>query len=127
MDDVPQVKSELLMPAVREQVEDAVRKIMEAVNAAPSGSLIAASEEAVRDITGQLRRQLFEAALQQRINAAEAAFPPSGGCEVREAETQQGEATDHRADGQRASESAADVVAFSGRRQRGTRRSRAVS
>lgn len=127
MDDVPQVKSELLMPAVREQVEDAVRKIMEAVNAAPAGALIAASEEAVRDITGQLRRQLFEAALQQRITAAEAAFPPSGGCEVREEETQQGAAADHGADDQRACESAAEVVAFSGRRQRGPRRSRAVS
>ena len=99
MDDVPQVKSELLLPVVREQVEDAVRKIMEAVNAAPSGMLIAASEEAVRDITGQLRRQLFEAALQQRIDAAEAAFPPSSGREVREAETQQREAADHCADG----------------------------
>ena len=127
MDDVPQVKSELLMPAVREQVEDAVRKIMEAVNAAPAGALIAASEEAVRDITGQLRRQLFEAALQQRITAAEAAFPPSGGPAVREEETQQGAAADHGADGQRACESAAEVVAFSGRRQRGSRRSRAVS
>ena len=127
MDDVPQVKSELLLPAVREQVEDAVRKIMEAVNAAPSGMLIAASEEAVRDITGQLRRQLFEAALQQRIDAAEAAFPPSGGREVREAETQQREAADHRADGQRAGESETNLVAFSGRRQRGSRRSRAVS
>lgn len=127
MDDVPQVKSELLLPAVREHVEDAVRRIMEAVNAAPAGALIAASEEAVRDITGQLRRQLFEAALQQRINAAEAAFPPSGGCEVREEETQQGETADHGADDQRTCESETDLVAFSGRRQRGPRRSRAVS
>ena len=76
MDDVPQVKTELLIGVVREQMEDAVRKIMEAVNAAPAGELIAASEEAVRDITGELRRQLFEAAIQQRIDAAEAAFPP---------------------------------------------------
>lgn len=127
MDDVPQVKSELLMPVVREQIEEAVRKIMEAVNAAPAGALIAASEEAVRDITGQLRRQLFEAALQQRINAAEAAFPPSGGHQVRQEETQQGEAADHGADDQRTRESEANVVAFSGRRQRGSRRSRAVS
>ena len=127
MDDVPQVKPELLMSAVREQIEEAVRKVMEAVNAAPAGALIAASEEAVRDITGQLRRQLFEAALQQRIEAAEAAFSPSGGGEVREEKTQQGEAADHGADGQRTGEPAADVVAFSGRRQRGSRRSRAVS
>jgi len=127
MDDVPQVKSELLMPAVREQVEDAVRKIMEAVNAAPAGDLIAASEEAVRDITGRLRQQLFEAALQQRIDAAEAAFSPSGGRQVREEETQQGPAADHDPDDQRTCQLEADVVAFSGRRQRGPRRSRPVS
>ena len=34
MDDATQVKSELLMAAVRKQTEDAVRKIMEALNAA---------------------------------------------------------------------------------------------
>ena len=126
MDDVPQVKLELLMPAVQEPLEDAVRKIMAAVNAAPAGALIAASEEAVRDITGQLRRQLFEAALQQRINAAEAAFSPSGGREVRPEETPQGAAADHGVDDQRTRESETNVVAFSGRRQRGSRRSRAV-
>ena len=63
MDAVPQVKTELLIGVVREQVEDAVRKIMEAVNAAPAGDLIAGREETVRDITGELRRQLFEAAI----------------------------------------------------------------
>ena len=114
------------MSVVREQVEDAVRKIMEAVNAAPAGALIAASEEAVRDITGQLRQQLFEAALPQRIEAAEAAFPPTGGCEVREEETPQEEAADHGIDDQRACEPEANVVAFSGGRQRGSRRLRAV-
>ena len=127
MDGAPQVKSELLMGVVREQVEEAVRKVMEAVNAVPAGELIAASEEAVRDISGELRRQLFEAAIQQRIDAAEAAFPPSGGREIREEETEQGEAADHGADGQRASQSAADMVAFSGRRQRGSGGSRALS
>ena len=102
MDEVPQVKSELLLGVVREQVEEAVRRVMEAVNSAPAGDLIAASEEAVRNITGELRRQLFEAAIQQRIDAAEAAFPPSGGGEVAETQTQQGTATDHGVDGQRA-------------------------
>ena len=121
MDEVPQVKSELLLGVVREQVEEAVRKVMEAVNGAPAGDLIAASEEAVRDITGELRRQLFEAAIQQRIDAAEAAFPPSGGREVPAAEAEQGTAADDGVDGERASSSAAAVVAFGGRRQRGSR------
>ena len=122
MDDVPQVKTELLIGVVREQMEDAVRKIMEAVNAAPAGELIAGSEEAVRDITGELRRQLFEAAIPQRIDAAEAAFPPSGGREVRAEETQQGKAANDGADGQWSREFAADVVVFRGRGERGSHR-----
>ena len=127
MDEVPQVKSELLLEVVREQVEEAVRKVMVAVNAAPAGDWIAASEAAVRDITGELRRQSFEAAIQQRIDAAEAAFSPSGGREVAETKTQQGAAADVGVDGQRASESAATVVALGGGRQRGSRRSGAQS
>ena len=127
MDEVPQVKTELLIGVVLERVEDAIRKIMEAVNAAPAGELIAGSEEAVRDITGELRRQLFEAAIQQRIDAAEAAFSPSGGREVRAEETQQGKAANDGADGQWSRESAADVVAFCGRGEHGSRGSRAVS
>ena len=117
MDAVPQVKTELLMGVVREQVEEAVRKVMEAVNAAPVGELIAGSEEAVRDITGELRQQLFEAAIQQRIDAAEAAFPPSSGRHVREEKTEQGEAADDGADHQRTGAAAADVVALGGRRE----------
>ena len=117
MDDVPQAKTELLIGVVRERVEDAVRKILEAVNAAPAGELIAASEEAVRDITGELRRSAcggFEAAIPQRIDAAEAAFPPSGGREARAEETPQGKAANDGADGQWSRESAADVVALRG-------------
>jgi division protein CdvB (Snf7/Vps24/ESCRT-III family) len=127
MDEVPQVKSELLLGVVRDQVEEAVRKVMEAVNAAPAGDLIGASEEAVREITGELRRQLFEAAIQQRIDAAEAAFPPSGGREVPAAEAEQRAAADDGLDGQRACPSATEVVAFPGGRQRGSRRSGAES
>jgi hypothetical protein len=52
---------------------------MEAVNNTPPGELITASEEAVRDIGHELTRAVYEAALQQRITAAEAAFPPSRG------------------------------------------------
>lgn len=49
---------------------------MEVVNAAPARDLMEGSEEAVREITGELRRQLFEVVIQQRIDAAEVAFSP---------------------------------------------------
>ena len=75
MDEMPVVAPESFMPIVRDQVEDAVRKVMEAVNAAPPGKLISASEEAVRNITADLRKSLFQAALQCRVDAAEAALP----------------------------------------------------
>jgi hypothetical protein len=59
---------------------------MQAVNAAADGAWIADSEEQVRDLSAEFRRQVFEKAMQLRINAAEAAFPPS-------AQSADGEAT----------------------------------
>jgi hypothetical protein len=50
---------------------------MEAVNQAPDGAWIAGSEERVRDLSAEMRRRIFERAVQQRVNAAEAAFSPS--------------------------------------------------
>jgi len=79
MDEMPKLAAESLMPVVREQVEEAVKKIMESVNNTRPGELITGSEEAVRDIGHELTRVIYEAALQQRITAAEAAFSPSAG------------------------------------------------
>lgn len=79
MEEMPKVAADSLMPVVREQVEDAVKKIMEAVNQTRPGELITGSEESVRDIGHELVRAVYQAALQQRITAAEAAFSPSAG------------------------------------------------
>lgn len=79
MDEMPKVDVNGLLPVVREQIEEAVQKVMQAVNDAPPGELITASEEAARDIGHELTRAIYEAALQRRITAAEAAFPPSAG------------------------------------------------
>ena len=79
MDEMPKVDVTTLMPLVREQIEEAVQKIMQAVNNTAPGELITGSEEAARDIGHELTRIIYESALQQRITAAEAAFPPSGG------------------------------------------------
>jgi hypothetical protein len=38
---------------------------------------IAGSEERVRNLSAEMRRRIFERAVQQRVDAAEAAFPPS--------------------------------------------------
>jgi hypothetical protein len=79
MEAMPKVAAESLMPVVREHVEDAVKRIMEAVNQTKPGELITGSEELVRDIGHELVKAVYEAALQRRITAAEAAFPPSAG------------------------------------------------
>lgn len=50
-----------------------------AINKAPPGRIIAGGEKPVRDLFADLRRQAFEKGLQMRVDAAEAAFPPSEG------------------------------------------------
>jgi hypothetical protein len=49
------------------------------MNAATPGRLIADTEEPVRQALAALSRAAYEAALQQKIDAAEASFPPSAG------------------------------------------------
>ena len=54
-------------------------QVADAINEAPPGKIISGSEEQVRDVFADLRQQAFETGLQMRVNAAEAAFPPSEG------------------------------------------------
>jgi hypothetical protein len=61
------------------------KEVMEAVNDAVDGQWIADSEERVRDLSAQMRRKVFERALQERVDAAEAAFPPSASSNDRQA------------------------------------------
>ena len=58
-------------------MEQYLKQVMEAVNQASDGEWIAGSEEQVRDIAAAMRQRIFEQAVQKRIDAAEAAFPPS--------------------------------------------------
>jgi hypothetical protein len=72
-----QVPPEKLVEALKQETEQYLQSVMQAVNAAADGEWIAGSEERVRDLSAEYRRQAFEKAMQLRINAAEAAFPPS--------------------------------------------------
>ncbi len=60
------------------EAEEFLKDVMEAVNQAPDGEWIEGSEEQVRERFARFRTQVFEKALQARIDAAEAAFSPSG-------------------------------------------------
>jgi hypothetical protein len=77
MSQSPQVPPEQFAQAMREEMEQFAKQVMAAVNQAPDGEWIAGSEEQVREITAEMRRRLFEQAVQERVDAAEAAFPPS--------------------------------------------------
>jgi hypothetical protein len=69
---------EALLDALRGLCEEVCRGIADAVNQAPTGHVINASEEKVRDLCARFRQTAFQTALQLRIDAAEAAFSPSG-------------------------------------------------
>jgi hypothetical protein len=64
--------------AMRQETEQMLREVMQAVNEAPDGAWINASENKVRDRMGEYRTRAFEKALQMRAEAAEGAFSPGG-------------------------------------------------
>ena len=74
----PKVPSAKLVEALKEDFDVYAQQVMEALNKAPDGAWIEGSEEEVRDLSAEFRRRVFERAVQMRIDAAEAAFPPSG-------------------------------------------------
>jgi hypothetical protein len=73
----PRVPPEQFAESMREEVDQYLKQVMEAVNQAPDGEWISGSEEQVRDIAAAMRQHIFERAVQKRVDAAEAAFPPS--------------------------------------------------
>jgi hypothetical protein len=79
MEPVAKLSREAYVEAMRAKVEELLGRVADAVNDAPPGQVIAASEEPVRDLFAVFRRQAYELAVQMRVDAAEAAFPPSGG------------------------------------------------
>lgn len=86
MEKSPKITAESLTKLLLEKSPEFAEKIVAAINAAPEGDWIGGSEEQVRDAGHEFVRAAFEAALQQKVSAAEAAFSPSGGFEGKEAE-----------------------------------------
>src|ERR1051326_4641859 len=76
MDPQPQLSADALLEQLRGQFETLCRQVADAVNQAPAGQVINASEEKVRDLLAGFRRDTYQAAVQLRLQAAEAAFPP---------------------------------------------------
>lgn len=74
---LPNVSSEKLKSALQGLLEELSEKIVRSVNEARYGHLINDSEEPVRQAGHEFLRAAFQAALQQKIDAAEASFSPS--------------------------------------------------
>src|SRR3954462_10663072 len=94
----PKLSRDEFIEQMRTKMEEALGKVADAVNEAPAGRIIAGREEEVRDIFADLRKDAFEAALQMRFNAAEAALPPSEGSRHGQDQVEQGATRLHRAD-----------------------------
>jgi hypothetical protein len=78
MDRLSQMDRDELVRRMREDFEQTMLKVADAVNNAPDGHLIDGSEEQVRDLLGDFRRRAFETAAQMRVEATEGspAFSP---------------------------------------------------
>lgn len=74
---VPEIDAKQLAKSLREEVEQCIAAVVQAVNGARVGAIIDDSEEPVRQATAQLRQKIFERAIQMKTDAAEAAFSPS--------------------------------------------------
>jgi hypothetical protein len=76
--DLPGIDAEQLRELLKKDFEDCVTEVVEAIDTAKAGAIIDDSEEPVRIATCKLRQKIFEKALQMKVDAAGAAFSPSG-------------------------------------------------
>jgi len=77
MEPMPKISRDEYLAVMRKKMEAMLLQVADAINDAPDGYIISGSEEKVRDLFAEIRQQAFETGLQMRVDAAEAAFPPS--------------------------------------------------
>jgi hypothetical protein len=78
MDGLPKIDRKAYRERMRAEIERLLDKVADAVDNAPRGRVIRDSEEPARDALDHFRTAAYETALQLKVDAAEAAFPPSG-------------------------------------------------
>ena len=74
---LPRLDQKAYEEQMRAEFERALREVADAVGSAPQGRVIRDSEEKARDALDRFRQVAYEKAIQMKVNAAEAAFPPS--------------------------------------------------
>jgi hypothetical protein len=90
MDRLPLLCKEAFIEKTRGEVERVLGAVADAVNQAPTGRVITTSEEKVRDLMADLRRIVYETAVQMRVDEGEKSFSPSEGCGQRPEQAKQG-------------------------------------
>ena len=75
---LPAIDDRKLKELLKKDFDDCIAEVVEAIDTAKAGSIIDDSEEPVRIATCKLRQKIFEKALQMKMDAAQAAFSPSG-------------------------------------------------
>ncbi len=75
MDDKKITVKELQL-AMEQEITEMVQEVVDAMNNAKAGSIIADSEEPVRDANAKLKQQIFQKAL-SLLQKKQEAFPPS--------------------------------------------------
>jgi hypothetical protein len=90
MSDQPQLSAQDLLDQMRGHFEKLCSDVAATVNKAPAGQVINASEEKVRDLLADFRLATYQAAIQLRLEAAQAAFPPSAASGHGQAPAEQG-------------------------------------
>lgn len=79
-ENVPKLDRNKLREALLAEFERTVSEVADAIDDAPAGRIIRDSEEKARDSLDRFRQVVYEKAMQGKIDAAEAAFSPSGQC-----------------------------------------------
>lgn len=75
--DLPKLDRKAYEEHMRAEFERTLRDVADAVDDAPRGRIIRDSEEKARDALDRFRKMAYEKAVQMKVNAAQAAFPPS--------------------------------------------------
>lgn len=74
---LPKLDRDAYREQLRREFEQTLQAVADAVDNASQGQIIRQSEEPAREALDRFRRIAYEQAIQMKVNAAEAAFPPS--------------------------------------------------
>lgn len=98
MERSPKLDRESLRAQLLAEFEATVESVADSIDGARDGYWIEDGEEASRKALDRLKQKVYEASLQAKVDAAEAAFSPSAERGDRQADASQGSPAAERAD-----------------------------